>query len=361
MNWICSSKWHMKTRVFTIIILLLILTVLLTRNNERISHTLLSFINPIKQNYRTFTQEIENTSQSYLFQQQTIETLRKENRVLHKLLLEQSHYLDQVKSIYDVLPHLRKEHLQTIAISETISYIKLNSFSQIILTQPEGLFSNKLYGLIQGDVVAGISEVKNNQLYGYLTSDNKCRFSVFIGKDKAPGIAIGVTTHQMIIKFIPKWYQIQTGDKVTTSGLDNIFFTDLPVGIVTKVEVQSSYKVAYIETYNDVLHPKTFFLIADAKKSLATYFEANLTHPQEIPPQLIPSVDKNETEKKIVSKVEPLKPKASVVAHRIDQTQIDLIEPEIPMEPHSIKKVKVKKKSPIPKRKIENFDTLDLF
>ena len=42
----------------------------------------------------------------------------------------------------------------------------------------------KLYGLIQGKVVAGIAQVRNNQLYGYLTSDKKCRFTVFIGKNK---------------------------------------------------------------------------------------------------------------------------------------------------------------------------------
>jgi len=351
----------MKTRVVTIVILLLILTVLLTRNNERISNTLLHFINPLKQNYRALTQEIEDTSQSYIFQQQSIERLKKENVLLHKLLLDQAHYLQQLQSIYDVLPSLEKSPIKSIAISETISYVKLNSFSQIILTQPQGLVSKKLYGLIQGNVVGGVAEVKNNQLYGYLTSDKKCRFGVFIGKKNAPGIAIGESTHEMVVKFIPKWYEIKEGDSVVTSGLDNIFFTQVPVGIVTKVTIQSSYKVAYIKSYNDVLHPKTFFLISDAKNTLATYYDANKTKKPPLEVHSIPTMENNQTQEENLSTIIAKKPLLRE-SHQIDQTQVDLVEPRVPLERHLSKKVKPRKKPSTKKRKkVERFDTLDLF
>ncbi len=243
----------MKTRLVIIVILLLVLTVLLTRNNERITDTLLGIINPIKQNYQNITQDLEDKSHSYIFQKESIEKLSRENRILRKRLLEQTHYIKQVKNIYDVLPKLSRLPIHNISITETISYVKLNSFSQIILTKPKGLIEDELYGLIQGTVVAGIAQVRNNQLYGYLTSDDKCRFSVFAGEEKAPGIAIGTGTNEMIIKFIPKWHKIEVEDKVVTSGLDNIFFADVPVGVFTKVELQSSYKVAHIKTYSDIL------------------------------------------------------------------------------------------------------------
>jgi rod shape-determining protein MreC len=96
------------------------------------------------------------------------------------------HYLEQVTGIYEVLPKLSRLPVHNISITETISYVKLNSFSRIILTKPKGIVEKKLYGLIQGTVVAGTAEVHNNQLYGYLTSDDKCRFSVFIGDKKLP-------------------------------------------------------------------------------------------------------------------------------------------------------------------------------
>ena len=347
----------MKTRLIIIVILLLVLTVLLTRNDERIADTLLGIINPIKQNYKNITQNLEDKSHSYIFQKESIEKLSRENRILRKRLLEQTHYIKQVKNIYDVLPKLSRLPVHNISITETISYVKLNSFSQIILTKPKALIENKLYGLIQGTIVAGIAQIRNNQLYGYLTSDNKCRFSVFLGKEKAPGIAIGMEKNKMIIKFIPKWHKIQVGDKVVTSGLDDIFFADIPVGIVTKVEVQSSYKVAHIKTYSDIFHPKTFFLINDAKATLVQEFDSNATH-LAIPSTIENNREDNRSDITVVEHNQTL-PIISSIPNRIDQTQENIIEPEAPLE--KVESPKKVKKSKIFKKKKYKPESLDLF
>lgn len=343
----------MKTRLIIIAILLLILTVLLARNDKRITDTLLGIINPIKQNYTTLTQEIEDKSHSYIFQKESIEKLGYENRILRKRLLEQTHYIQQVKNIYNVLPKLTKLPIHSISISETISYVKLNSFSQIILTKPKGLAEDQLYGLIQGKVVAGIAQIRNNQLYGYLTSDDKCRFSVFVGEQNAPGIATGMKNNEMIIKFIPKWHKIKEGDKAFTSGLDNIFFANIPVGIVTSVEIQSSYKVAHIRTYSDIYHPKTFFLINDAKATIAEEFDSNATKLK--PFRVIKKMsyqDLNNTNRLGQDDINQTTPFISSIPSRIDQTQEDLIEPELPAEivevpkPKNIPKKRIRKKVP---------------
>ncbi len=353
----------MKTRLIVIAILLLILTVLVSRNDERITDTLLGIINPIKQSYKNFTQSIENKSSSYIFQKESIQRLSRENRILRKRLLEQMHYIEQVKNIYDVLPDLTQLVVPSISIIETISYVKLNSFSQVILTKPKGLVEGKLYGMIQGRVVAGTAQVHSNQLYGYLTSDNKCRFSVFIGESKAPGIAIGHEKNEMIVKFIPKWHNVQVGEKVITSGLDNIFFTDIPVGIVTKVEVQNSYTVAYIKTYSDIFHPKTFFLINDAKATLVEGFDSNNT--QLNLPSYNPVVHYQENNVSISVSVTDLNhststdiPIVSSIPSRIDQTQEDLIEPEIREEHPPIQNQRKKKRKRKPRN---NTNALDLF
>ncbi|SFV91124.1 Rod shape-determining protein MreC [hydrothermal vent metagenome] len=328
----------MKTRIIIIIILLLILGVLLTRNDERITNTLLSIINPIKQNYKALTQELEDKGHSYLFQKESIEKLTKENRILRKRLLEQTHYIRQVKDIYSVLPHLTKLPVKSISLTSTISYIKLNSFSRIILTKPKQIHSNHIYGLIQKSVVAGIALLHNNQLYGYLTSDEQCRFTVFVGKEKAPGIAIGVKNHTMIVKFIPKWHKIKKGDKVVTSGLDDIFFANLPVGIVTKVDTQSAFKVAYIKTYADIFHPKIFFLINNAAPTLTEGFDANTTDiPLCIPRHETAIFKSNTTDASTLSIEENntiSTPAISSIPQRIDQTQEETIEPEVPQEQH---------------------------
>ncbi|SFV71110.1 Rod shape-determining protein MreC [hydrothermal vent metagenome] len=291
------------------------ITVLLSRNDAPITDMLLGTINPIKQKYQSFTQEIEDKSQSYIFQKESIERLSHENRILRKRLLEQMHYIEKVKDVYDILPHLSKIPQASISIIETISYVKLNSFSQVILTKPKRLVKDKLYGLIQKNVVAGIARVISNQLYGYLTSDSKCRFSVFIGESDAPGIAIGSNQNKMMVKFIPKWHNVQVGDKVITSGLDDIFFVNIPVGIVTKVEVQSSYTVAHIKTYSDIFHPKTFFLIHNASPTLTEGFDKNQIYLSN-PKALVSIVDFQDKERK--SAIIPL---VSSIPKRVDQTE----------------------------------------
>ena len=346
----------MKTRLIVIVILLLLLTVLLSRNDERITTTLLSAINPVKQSYKMFTQNLEDKSHSYIFQKESIEKLSRENRILHKQLLEQKHYLEEIRNIYQILPNLTQFPQSSIAIIETISYVKLNSFSQIILTKPKDLQENKLYGIIQNRVVAGIAEIQSNQLYGYLTSDKKCRFSVFIGEKKAPGIAIGEEKNRMLIKFIPKWHDIKKGDKVYTSGLDKIFFANIPVGIVEKIEVQSSYTVAHIKTYSDIFHPKTFFLITNAQATLTEDFDNNQTNT--VLPQSSNSTleELNDTTVTVMISDINHSQMVSSIPVQIDQTQENLIEPEtIEEHPAPIKpKRKVRRRKN--KRKTSTFD-----
>ena len=361
----------MKTKAVVIILLLLVVAVLLTKNDDRIEGSILNTINPLKQSYQNFTQSIENKSKSYIFQTETIERLSEENRVLRQRMLEQLHYLNQIKNIYDVLPNLKRFPKNSISISETISYVKLNSFSQIILTKPKNLKKENIYGLIQGTVVAGVASIKNNQLYGYLTSDDKCRFSVFIGDKKAPGIAIGMTRNKMIVKFIPKWHNVKKGDKVITSGLDKIFFSNVPVGVVTEVEVQSAYSVAYIKPYTNALSPKTFFVIKDPKVSILNDFDLNSTNLhhhtvvkiKHIKIDDINITDNNTTDNNLTK--EEIKdinvsnnttslreynatiPVISSIPNRIDQTQDDIVEPVELIK----KEIKVKTKPPVEKIK----------
>ncbi|HEY9129958.1 MAG TPA: rod shape-determining protein MreC [Sulfurovum sp.] len=350
----------MKTRLVIIAILLLILTVLLSRNEDRISDMFLNIINPLKQKYINFTQNLEDKSQSYIYQKESIEKLSMENRILRKRLLKQIHYIEQVRNIYDVLPQLSQLPVDNISITETISYVQLNSFSQIMLTRPKGLIKNKLYGLIQGNVVAGTAQVRNSQLYGYLTSDKKCRFSVFIGETEAPGIALGNAENEMIVKFIPKWHNIKEGDQVVTSGLDGIFFTGIPVGQVTKVEVQSAYTVAYIKTYADIFHPKTFFLINDARATLVEGYDSNGTKfvktysTPDIHAETNLSVEQNQTAVALED-AGLSTPVISSIPSRIDQTQEEIIEPVTPDET-----VDTTKKVNKPKRNFES-TSLDLF
>ena len=271
---IYSNKWHMKTRIVIIITLVLILGLISTNNGNYITRYAAKLINPAKQSYNDMIKSIVDTKDRYLSQKEAIKKYKHENEILKKQLLNQTDYINQLRSLYKNIPFLKNQPLDKITLSQTISYTKLNSFSKIILTKPDGIDDkNRLYGLLQNNVVGGIAKIQDGQFYGYLISDDKCRFSVFIGKSKAPGIAFGKDYRYLEISFIPKWYDIKPGDLVTTSGLDSIFFANIPVGIVENISTEDNYKVAKVKYYANSLSPETFSVIKDTGKKLVYNFD----------------------------------------------------------------------------------------
>jgi len=361
----------MKTKILVIILLLLLLAIVLTNKNGQIVDILLSVINPVKQTYTNVTREVGDRSQSYVYQKENIQKLSKENKFLRKRLLEQKHYIQQVSDLYKKIPSLEKIPRRSVEIVQTISYVKLNSFSQVILTKPQNLNSreDRLYGLIQGSVVAGVARVHNNNLYGALVSNEKCRFSVFVGKKRAAGIAMGINAKQMYVKFIPKWSKIEPGDEVLTSGLDTIFFANIPVGVVERVEVESSYKVAYIKAYADVLHPDYFYLIKDPLVTLTSKFDGKYISDcnnsrstadlnQTLADQNLSISDENGTVDSMqdpvitsIPSVLPEEPK-KIIQTQDEEVSSEQLQPPPENQRRQVKKKKKKKSRP----KIENLD-----
>jgi rod shape-determining protein MreC len=274
----------MKKRSLLLLIALTVVFVISIRNNGVIKSFFLDFINPIKSAYLNLT----NISDSYLEQQKSITTLQKENARLNKLLLEQSNYLEQLSKIYKLLPSLSKKPYKSIYLVDTISYIKLNRLNEIMLSSPTNLKvkKDKLYGLMQKDVASGISREIDGKLYGYLLSHPKCTFSVIIGSENISGIAQGNDKGGMIVKFIPRWSNIKIGDSVKTSGLDNIFFPNTPVGTVTDVKTLDTYKLATIKVFANLSKPKLFFLISDATPYLTTDYVPKTSFPNRVYPYI---------------------------------------------------------------------------
>ena len=313
----------MKHRVVFIALLMVALAAVFFQKNQKFHNTILSFTNPIKSSYRHLLQTIEEKSNSYIFQKNSIDKLTKENRALKKYLLDQTQYLQQVDTLFKKLPSLEKLPYKSITLVETISYTKLNSFDKVLLTIPKKfkLQEDKAYGLIQGNAVGGTAIYKKGSLYGYLSSNPRCKFAVFIGKNRTPGIIQGLDANTMMIKYIPKWANIKKGDRVETSGLDDIFFANIPVGTIKSVHVGNSYKTAYVKTFADNQHPDIYFLITDARPRLVSYYDQNSSFPNKEYKVLISN---NKTkENNITSIPQTLQTKES---------EVDLSEFEIPKE-----------------------------
>ncbi len=247
-----------KKVVFLIIVLLA--SLLFFRKEEKFQDNFAVISLPIKNAYLHITDKVNNTIKQYISQSNSIESLQKENILLRKYLYNQKMTINQLEEYNEVRAKKFDANKNVLHI-QTLSYKKLNDFSYIYLTYDGSLKDDKIYGLIQKNVVAGIAIKKDNRLEGILLSNEKCQFSTFIGKKKMPGIAKGIDEKTMEINFIPKWSKIAIGDKVVTSGLDNIFLANIPVGVVSKVLTRSTYKTAIIKTYADVLHPNYFYLV----------------------------------------------------------------------------------------------------
>lgn len=273
----------MKNSKLILFSLLVLATLLLLKKEESLQNKFAQLTLPIKEGYLNLTNSLQNAIDKYLYQADTIETLEQENILLRKYLYQQKSNINQLEklSLYSAQKFdLHKDILRV----QTISYKKLNDFSQIYLTEDETLKEDKIYGLIQKNVAAGIAIKDNALLKGILLSNPECQFSTFIGDKKTPGIAKGINAQSMEINFIPKWSKVNIGDKVITSGLDNIFLPDIPVGVVTKIITQSTYKTAIIKTYADVLHPNFFYLVKEVLQKVEDIniskikLENNATH-----------------------------------------------------------------------------------
>jgi rod shape-determining protein MreC len=245
---------------------------------------------------KVFYNKVTNISDEYIDQTKTIQKLKEENIQLKKLLLEQSVYIDELSKIYKLIPSLAKKPYKNLYLVNTISYVKLNKLNEIILTTPKNFKFNedKLYGLIQKDVAGGIAQYKDGKLYAYLLTNPKCTFSAAIGEENANGIAQGDGNNGIVVKFIPRWSKIKVGDKVRTSGLDNIFFPRIPVGVVTKIETLDAYKQATVRVFANLANPSLFFLISDPTPYLTTDYTPDTTFPGKVYP-FVP-IDKNDSE-----------------------------------------------------------------
>ena len=263
----------MMNSKFILIGILVISTLLLLKKEEIFEDKFALVTLPIKESYLKFTNDLDSKINKFSNQSQSIENLKKENILLRKYLYQQKMSLIQLEQL-NYFSQKKFDLSKNIIRVQTISYKKLNDFSQIYLTKGDELKKDKIYGLIQKNVVAGIAIKDEGPLKGVLLSNPACQFSTFIGTENTPGIAKGTDAKSMEINFIPKWSKIAIGDKVITSGLDNIFIPNIPVGVVTKIITQSTYKTAIIKTYADVLHPNFFYLV---KEVLQQPKEINIT------------------------------------------------------------------------------------
>ena len=234
-----------------------------------------TFFNDIKIFYIDKVINISNIIEKHFDQVNTIEKLKTENTELKEYKILYATAQNQLNTLKEFLANVDiPENKAKIELVKVLSYINYNDFTKVWLDKK--VEDDSIFGLIADNYSAGIVVNKNGQAVGLLNGNKECSYAVFIGEGKAPGIITASDTQdELQIKFIPIWAEINKGDEVITSGMDNIFFEGLKVGRVTEVTNLADMKVATVKSYVNVLKKKYFYTYKNSAQFVNPNLEKN--------------------------------------------------------------------------------------
>ena len=219
-----------------------------------IENNILYIFNQTKININNVIHHFEMKIDTYFNQAHQIETLTKLNKEYQDFIAKSIPLLNNYKLLQKFTPIKNPN----VIFTQTISYAALPDMTQIYITYNKPI-SHPL-GLVYNNQTAGIvtKNIKDFSL-AYLNNNSNTSYTVFIGKNKIPGVVFG--GDKMVVKYIPKYHKINIGDTVITSGLDNIFYEGINVGKVIKINQTPLYQEAIIKPFYNPLHPKFFYVV----------------------------------------------------------------------------------------------------
>lgn len=232
---------------------ILLVSVLIILQSDRIKSPFLNLFNSVKMEVISSYNSVVLSINKYFNQAKNIKKLTSENQQLKNSIQSYKAYLSKCKD----LSYFHKLDIKGIKFAQTISYAELPILSKIYINYESN--NSNIKGLIYNNTTAGIV-VKNYKHFSLaLLNNNKdTTYPVFINKN-IPGILFG--GDKIIVKYIPKYHKIHLKDEVITSGLDNIFYKGIKVGVVSKITQTDLYQEVEVTPYYNVLKPSLFYVI----------------------------------------------------------------------------------------------------
>ncbi|MEA3289115.1 MAG: rod shape-determining protein MreC [Campylobacterota bacterium] len=247
----------MNKKLILFFSIIFIITLYLFNVERIISNKISTLTGYISSTYLNTFISIESTLNKYLSQIDYIEQLTKineENQLYKTKYIAKANELELI---------INEELNRTLELDKTkiLSYKEFYDTSKVILDYPVPQ-KEKIYALISKDGNSvGIVLNKDNKTIGLLNNNKKCNYTVYIGDENAPGITSGMTNNgRLIIKHIPLWKNIQVGDKVITSGMDNIFPVGINVGEVRSIQNKSDTKEIFVQPYTDIFKNRYLYI-----------------------------------------------------------------------------------------------------
>lgn len=236
----------------------------------------LSFLNDFKQYYLQKIADVSYTVDKYFDQLKTIENLNTQNEELKKYEVLHQEAIQKLNELSKIDSDLKVETKSNSKLINVISYENFNDFTKVILNYEKN--DSKISALITtDDYAAGIAINEENQTMGLLNGNKKCSYAVFIGDAKVPGIVNYSKEKQeyVFINYIPIWQEINIGDEVITSGMDDVFYEGVKVGKVMEIEKYPTMQKAYIKPYANILNQKYYFIYTNSKEPIKKDKEAS--------------------------------------------------------------------------------------
>ena len=218
-----------------------------------------SFFNDLKVSYINKVISISSSIEKHFDQAKKIEDLSIENNELKEYKILYNGAQKQLNAVKEFLVNVDLNQSQPkIELVKVLSYVSFNDFTKVWLDKiPE---DDNILGLIKENYAAGILVNKDGRSVGLLNGNKDSSYATFIGEGKAPGIITSSKSEEeLLIKYIPIWAEINKGDEVITSGMDNIFFEGLKVGRIIEVTSLPDMKIATVKPYVNVLKKKYFY------------------------------------------------------------------------------------------------------
>jgi len=251
----------MNKKFFTTSLILIALFLGALNYSQEVQSPFISALNAVKTSFHNTVAYIEEDINKHFFQAHEIEQLHKKLKNCEKDHLLMVQLASELNDLYKA-NNAQFKYSSNVALVRTISYEKFANQNRVWIDMQD-FNASKIYGLVYKNLVAGIVINHNNKPLALLNNDIQSTYAVYIGKEKAPGIAHGNNQENIIINFIPAWFHINIGDEVQTSGLDTIFFKGLKVGKVIDVTHSQGYQKAIVKPYYKANEPDYFYVIKE--------------------------------------------------------------------------------------------------
>lgn len=213
----------------------------------------------IKTLYHNLLESIDEAYVEHINQQQRIQTLENELAQFKQTELQNLQLASELSNLFDEL-NATVFKRKSVSLTRALSYVRMNDRNKVWLDIKDYNVS-EIYGLVYKNYVAGIVVPNNDKPMGLLIHDPKSSYSVYIGKNNAPGIAHGTNSGNLVINYIPAWIKIKPGDEVITSGNDSTFFEGLKVGKVISISESQGFQSAIVSPYYNQAKVNYFHLV----------------------------------------------------------------------------------------------------